>query len=110
LPKEFKGGRVKVYGRSRGCLAVSIGLSGLLTVDTNACMSRTVPATGSASSAPDRTPGRNHMLNPIRQRHSLDPEGVYAGRYLPELGAAEYPNPGIAQEDAVARFRGEGAP
>jgi deoxyribodipyrimidine photolyase len=50
------------------------------------------------------------MLNPIRQRHSLDPEGVYTGCYLPELGAAEYPNPGIAQEDAVARFRGEGAP
>ena len=109
MPKEFKGGRVKVYGCSRGCLAVSIGLSRFLSLD-HSCMSRTVPATGSASSAPDRTPGRNHMLNPIRQRHSLDPEGVYAGRYLLELGAAEYPNPGIAQEDAVARFRGEGAP
>ena len=50
----------------------------------------------------------NRMLNPIRQRHSLDPEGVYAGRYLLELGAAEYPKPRIAQEDAVARFRGAG--
>jgi hypothetical protein len=51
----------------------------------------------------------NQLLNPIRQRHSLDPEGVYAGRYLPELGTGEYPNPRIAQEDAVARFRGAGA-
>jgi hypothetical protein len=28
---------------------------------------------------------------------------------LPELGTAEYPKPLIAQEDAVARFRGAGA-
>jgi deoxyribodipyrimidine photo-lyase len=51
----------------------------------------------------------NRMLNPIRQQHSLDPEGVYAGRYLPELGTAEYPKPLIAQEDAVARFRAASA-
>ena len=51
----------------------------------------------------------NRMLNPIRQRRSLDPEGVPSGSYLPELGAAEYPNPRIAQEDAVARLREAGA-
>jgi hypothetical protein len=49
------------------------------------------------------------MLNPIRQRRSLDLESVYAGRYLPELGTAEYPNPLFAQENAVARFRAAGA-
>jgi hypothetical protein len=48
------------------------------------------------------------VLNSIRQRHSLDPEGD-AGRYLLELGAAEYPNPRIAEEDAVARLHGAGA-
>jgi deoxyribodipyrimidine photo-lyase len=52
----------------------------------------------------------NRMLNPTRQQHSLDPDCVYAGRYLPELGTAEYPKPLIAHEDAVARFRGAGAP
>ena len=51
----------------------------------------------------------NRMLNPIRQQHSLDPEGVYAGRYVPELGTAAYPKPIIGHEDAVARFRGVGA-
>ena len=56
-----------------------------------------------------RTPRPNRMLNPIRQQRSLDPEGVSAGRYLPELGTAEYPKPLIEQENAVARFRGAGA-
>jgi hypothetical protein len=37
-PKEFKGGRVKVYGCSPGCLAVSIGLSLLLTLAINGCI------------------------------------------------------------------------
>ena len=37
-PKEFKGGRVKVYGCSPGCLAVSIGLSLLLTLAVNGCI------------------------------------------------------------------------
>ena len=55
----------------------------------------------------DTRPSR--MLNPIRQRRSLDPDGVSAGRYLPELGTAEYPKPLIEQENAVARFRGAGA-
>ena len=50
----------------------------------------------------------NRMLNPIRQRHSLDPEGICAGRCLPELGTAEYPRR-IEQEDAMARFRVAGA-
>jgi hypothetical protein len=49
------------------------------------------------------------MLNPIRQRRSRDPEGVSAGRYLPELGTAEYPKPLIEQEDAAAGSRGAGA-
>ena len=31
-PKEFKGGRVKVYGCSPGCLLVSIALSIVLTL------------------------------------------------------------------------------
>jgi hypothetical protein len=37
-PKEFKGGRVKVYGCSPGCLAVSIALSLLLTLAINGCI------------------------------------------------------------------------
>jgi len=37
-PKEFKGGRVKVYGCSPGCIAVSIGLSLFLTLAVNACI------------------------------------------------------------------------
>jgi len=37
-PKEFKGGRAKVYGCSPGCLAVSIGLSLLLTLAVNGCI------------------------------------------------------------------------
>lgn len=37
-PKEFKDGRVKVYGCSPGCLAVSIALSLFLTLAVNACI------------------------------------------------------------------------
>ena len=37
-PKEYKGGRVKVYGCSPGCLAVSIGISLLLTLAVNGCI------------------------------------------------------------------------
>jgi hypothetical protein len=39
-PGEFKGGRgrVKVYGCSPGCIAVSIGLSLFLTLAVNACI------------------------------------------------------------------------
>jgi len=37
-PKEFKGGRVKVYGCSPGCLLVSIGLSVFLTLAVNGCI------------------------------------------------------------------------
>jgi hypothetical protein len=62
-----------------------------------------MPATGRGSA------GSDTRLNPIGRRPSLDPEGVCAGRYLPELGTAEYPKLLIAQEDAVARFRGAGA-
>ena len=37
-PKEFKGGRVKVYGCSPGCLLVSIVLSVFLTLAVNSCL------------------------------------------------------------------------
>jgi len=37
-PKEFKGGRVKVYGCSPGCLLVSIVLSVFLTLAVNGCL------------------------------------------------------------------------
>jgi hypothetical protein len=37
-PKEFKGGRVKVYGCSPGCLLVSIPLSVFLTLALNGCL------------------------------------------------------------------------
>lgn len=36
-PKEFKGGRVKVYGCSPGCLAVSLAVSVVLTLAVNGC-------------------------------------------------------------------------
>lgn len=52
----------------------------------------------------------NRMLNPIRQQHALDPEGIYVRRYVPELGTAEYPEPIVGQADAVARFRAASAP
>jgi hypothetical protein len=37
-PREFKGGRVKVYGCSPGCLLVSIVLSVFLTLVVNGCI------------------------------------------------------------------------
>ena len=37
-PREYKSGRVKVYGCSPGCLAVSLALSLLLTLAVNGCM------------------------------------------------------------------------
>ena len=37
-PREYKGGRVKVYGCSPGCLLVSIALSLFLTLVVNACI------------------------------------------------------------------------
>ena len=37
-PKEFKGGRVRIYGCSPGCLLVSIALSILLTLLVNGCI------------------------------------------------------------------------
>ena len=36
--KEFKRGRVKVYGCSPGCLLVSIVLSVFLTLAVNSCL------------------------------------------------------------------------
>jgi len=37
-PKEFKDGRVKVYGCLPGCLLVSIALSVFLTLALNGCL------------------------------------------------------------------------
>lgn len=37
-PREYKGGRVKVYGCSPGCLVVSIALSLFLTLALNGCI------------------------------------------------------------------------
>jgi hypothetical protein len=37
-PKEFKGGRVRVYGCSPGCLLVSIVVSVVLTLAVNGCI------------------------------------------------------------------------
>jgi hypothetical protein len=37
-PKEFKGGRVKVYGCSPGCLLVSLAVSVFLTLVVNGCI------------------------------------------------------------------------
>ena len=35
----------------------------------------------------------NRRLSPARQAQRFDPDGIYAGRYLPELGTPEYPEP-----------------
>jgi hypothetical protein len=37
-PKEFKGGRVKIYGCSPGCLLASIVISVFLTLAGNGCL------------------------------------------------------------------------
>ncbi len=37
-PREYKGGRVKVYGCSPGCLLVSLAVSVLLTLAVNGCL------------------------------------------------------------------------
>ena len=37
-PKELKGGRVKVYGCSPGCLLVSLAISVVLTLAVNGCI------------------------------------------------------------------------
>jgi hypothetical protein len=37
-PREFRGGRVKVYGCSPGCLLVALALSIFLTLAVNACI------------------------------------------------------------------------
>ncbi len=47
----------------------------------------------------------NRMLSPVRQAQRFDPDGAYARRYVPELGTPDYPEPVVAHEDAVARFR-----
>ena len=37
-PREYKGGRVKIYGCSPGCLLVSLALSVFLTLLLNGCL------------------------------------------------------------------------
>ena len=37
-PREYRGGRVKLYGCSPGCLLVSLGLSLFLTLLLNGCL------------------------------------------------------------------------
>ena len=37
-PREFRDGRVKVYGCSPGCLLVSLALSLFLTLAVNGCI------------------------------------------------------------------------
>jgi hypothetical protein len=37
-PREFRGGRVKVYGCSPGCLLLSLGISVFLTLLINGCI------------------------------------------------------------------------
>ena len=37
-PRESKGGRIRVYGCSPGCLAVSLGISLFLTLAVNGCL------------------------------------------------------------------------
>lgn len=37
-PREYRGGRVKVYGCSPGCLLVSLAVSLLLTLAVNGCI------------------------------------------------------------------------
>jgi hypothetical protein len=37
-PREFRDGRVKVYGCSPGCLLVSLALSLFLTLAVNGCL------------------------------------------------------------------------
>jgi deoxyribodipyrimidine photo-lyase len=51
----------------------------------------------------------NRMPSPIRQAERFDPDGVYARRYVSELGTPDYPEPIVAHEEAVARFRGAAA-
>jgi hypothetical protein len=37
-PREYRGGRVKVYGCSPGCLLVSLAISVFLTLAVNGCL------------------------------------------------------------------------
>jgi hypothetical protein len=37
-PREYRGGRVKVYGCSPGCLLVSLAVSLFLTLAVNGCI------------------------------------------------------------------------
>jgi len=47
------------------------------------------------------------VLSPQRQTERFDPHAVYIRRYVAEYGTDEYPDPIVAHEHAVARFRGK---
>jgi deoxyribodipyrimidine photo-lyase len=64
----------------------------------------------------------NRVFNPVRQAKRFDPTGAYVRRYVPELGhvkgaavhepwklgrrrPADYPEPIVDHDEAVARFR-----
>lgn len=47
----------------------------------------------------------NRVLNPTRQAQRYDPTGAYVRRWVPELGSSAYPEPIVAHDEAVVRFR-----
>src|SRR5579871_1751593 len=60
-----------------------------LSAGSSRATSPTTSATGSGSTAPERTRVPNRGFNPLRQAHRLDPDGAYFRRYVNELGAIE---------------------
>jgi deoxyribodipyrimidine photo-lyase len=57
----------------------------------------------------DPAPYFRRLYNPTRQMETLDPDGGYVRRYVPELGTPDYPGPIVdqreAREEAIARYR-----
>jgi deoxyribodipyrimidine photo-lyase len=57
----------------------------------------------------DPAPYFRRLYNPTRQMETLDPNGEYVRRYVPELGTADYPEPIVdqreARERAIERYR-----
>ncbi len=56
-----------------------------------------------AGTGADSRPHR--MLSPRRQAERFDPYEAYVRRYVPEFGTSDYPEPIVAHEEAVTRFR-----
>ncbi len=50
----------------------------------------------------------HRVFSPARQAERFDPDGVYVGRYVPEHGTADYPDPvvdhAVEREEALARW------